>query len=235
MKGVNLNRWVSLTSDRGVRWLKYSFGPGTANSLAVKLQVGSWLVISPPSDAPSSVYDALDQEGGVSALVAPNAYHNRGQQAWRERFSQAISWAPSGSHSRLSKKTPRIAYFSIEEAAQLAPAHVFLPTGMKTPDILVRVNTNDGFLWWMGDQFSNSQAADQIWPLRMIARLAGSGLGYRCNSKPELVYVGDRVAWLESIRRALQESPPAIVVPAHGDPVTEDAAARTQRAIDEVA
>jgi glyoxylase-like metal-dependent hydrolase (beta-lactamase superfamily II) len=86
----------------------------------------------------------------------------------------------------------------------------------------------------MGDQFSNSSVADQIWPLRFLARFVGGGLGYRCNSKPEMVYVRDRAAWIRSIREALEECAPAIVVPAHGDPVTEDAVVRTRRAIDAV-
>jgi hypothetical protein len=235
MKGAHLNIWQPLTADGNVRWLKYSFGPGTANSLAVKPQIGGWLVVSPPAGAPASVFETLEQQGDVSALVAPNAYHNLGQPAWRARFPRAVSFAPSGAHARLSKKTPGVPYRPIEELAhQIRPSSLFLPEGMKTPDILVRIPTNDGFLWWMGDQFSNSSLADQIWPLRLLARFVGSGLGYRCNSKPELVYVRDRAAWIGSIRKALEECPPTIVVPAHGDPVTEEASGRTRRAIDAI-
>jgi hypothetical protein len=235
MKGPHLFKWISLTTNRGVRWLKYSFGPGTANSLAVKLRSGSWLIVSPPSGAPESVYLELEQQGGVSALVAPNAYHNMGQPAWRERFPLAISFAPNGAHLRLRKKTPGVAYRPIEELAhQMQSARVFLPEGMKSPDIMLQIPGDHGFVWWMGDQFSNSGVSDQIWPLRVFARFVGSGLGYRCNSKPELVYVQDRAAWLRSIRAELEERPPTIVVPAHGDALTEDAGGRTGRAIDAI-
>ena len=235
MKGAHLNIWRPLTTDGSVQWLKYSFGPGTANALAVKPGTGGWIVVSPPADPPASVFETLEQQGGVGALIAPNAYHNLGQPSWRARFPQAVSFAPSGAHARLAKRTRGVPYRPLEELAhQLQPSSVFLPEGMKTPDILIRVPISDGFLWWMGDQFSNSSVNDQIWPLRLLARFVGSGLGYRCNSKPELVYVSDRAAWLGSIRQALEESPPTIVVPAHGDPVTEDTAARTRLAIDAV-
>jgi hypothetical protein len=218
-----------------VQWLKYSFGPGTANSLAAKLNDGTWLVVSPSSGASAFVYDALDQRGGVSALVAPNAYHNGGQRAWRERFPRAVSYAPRGANSRLSKKTPGVEYRPIEELAQkLWPARVLVPDGMKSPDVMLQIPTTAGYIWWMGDQFSNSGVSDQIWLLRWLSRFAGSGLGYRCNSKPELVYVRDRAAWLGSIRVALEECAPAVVVPAHGDPVTDDALERTRRAIDAI-
>ncbi len=236
MKGPHLNKWMPLTAeDGGVQWLKYSFGPGTANSLAAELRDETWLVVSPPSGAPAFVYDALDQQGGVSALVAPNAYHNKGQPAWRARFPRAVSYAPTGAHARLSNKTPGVEYRPIEELAQkLWPARVLLPDGMKSPDIMLQIPTEAGLIWWMGDQFSNSGVSDQMWLLRLLAGFAGSGLGYRCNSKPELVYVRDRAAWLGSIRAALEELPPAVVVPAHGDPVSEDAVERTRRAIDAI-
>ena len=215
MKGPHLNKWLPLTAqDGGVQWLKYSFGPGTANSLAAKLRDETWLVVSPPSGAPAFVYDALDQQGGVSALLAPNAYHNKGQRAWRARFPRAVSYAPTGAHSRLSNKTRGVEYHPIEELAQkLWPARVLLPDGMKSPDIMLQIPTQAGFVWWMGDQFSNSDVSDQRWLLRLLAGFAGSGLGYRCNSKPELVYVRDRAAWLGSIRAALEELPPQSLCP----------------------
>jgi hypothetical protein len=236
MKGADLNRWKPLNAEgTDVRWLKYSFGPGTANSLAAKLQDETWLVLSPPNAAPPCVYDALDQQGGVSALVAPNAYHNRGQRAWRERFPLAVSYAPRDAILRLSNKTPGVGYRPIEELAQkLWPARVLLPDGMKSPDIMFQIPTRVGNIWWMGDQFSNSGASDQIWLLRLLSRFLGGGLGYRCNSKPELVYVRDRAAWLGSIRAALAELPPTVVVPAHGDPVTDNVVERTRRAIDAI-
>jgi hypothetical protein len=105
---------------------------------------------------------------------------------------------------------------------------------MKSPDLMFQIPTNVGTIWWMGDQFSNSGVSDQIWLLRLLSRFLGSGLGYRCNSKPELVYVQDRAAWLGSIRAALEELPPTVVVPAHGDPVTDDVVERTRRAIDAI-
>jgi hypothetical protein len=236
VKGAHLNKWMPLTAEgNDVQWLKYSFGPGTANSLAAKLHDGTWLVVSPPSGAPASVYDVLDKQGGVSALVAPNAYHNKGQRAWRERFPRAVSYAPGGANSRLSKKTPGVEYRPIEELAhKLGPARVLVPDGMKSPDAMFQIPTKAGYIWWMGDQFSNSGVSDQVWLLRWLSRFAGSGPGYRCNSKPELVYVRDRAAWLGSIRVALEERAPAVVVPAHGDPVTDDALERTRRAIDAI-
>lgn len=233
MRTPGLHEWKSLTPDNEVFWLKYSFGPGTANSLAAQLGDGSWMVISPPSDAPDEVYEFLRARGGVSALVAPNSFHNMGQTAWRERFPAARSYAATAAQPRLSGKTPGVDYLPVEALArQIEPAQLLLPEGMKTPDLLFRFPTRGGNIWWLGDQFSNNSKEDQILPLRILSGLVGSGMGYRANAKPEVVYVRDRPAWLDSIRDALTRCPPAIVVPAHGDPVTLDAAERTERAMD---
>jgi hypothetical protein len=66
-----------------------------------------------------------------------------------------------------------------------------------------------------------------------LSRLAGSGPGYRRNSRPELVYVRDRAAWLASVRRSVAAHPPTIAVPAHGDAVTRDTVERTAKLLDD--
>ncbi len=225
-------KWNPLIPDGSVQWLTYSFGPGTANALAVKLMDGSFAVVSPPTGAPAEVFDTLERQGGVCVLIAPNKFHNLGQPEWRKRFPQALSCAPRGSHEHLVKRAPDIDYLALEDcAARLLPMHIVLPAGMKSPDVVLRIPSTAGHIWWMGDLFSNSGPSDQAWWLRMLSRLAGSGLGYRANAKPEFVYVKNRANWLKSICSALEEFPPAIVVPAHGAPVREDTAARTRKAI----
>jgi|KBSSwiStaDraftv2_1062776.scaffolds.fasta_scaffold01867_2 hypothetical protein len=226
----DLNRWQHLTHDGSVRWLKYSWGPATANTLAVRLEDGTWLVIAPSVGSASSVLEDLSKDGTVSALIAPNAYHYLGQRAWRLHFPSATSYAPDGALARLARKSPDVLYRPASELIEtIRPRVTFLvPEGMKSPDMLIRVSVAGATVWWMGDLFTNTAVDDQNWLLRMIAPLAGSGMGYRRNSKPGLVYVRNPKAWLHSITNALEAEPPSIVVPAHGNPVTQDAALRTR-------
>lgn len=230
MNSKDLNRWQHLTPGGSVRWLKYSWGPATANTLAVRLEDETWLVIAPSVGPPSSVLADLSKDGTVSALVAPNAYHYLGQRAWRLHFPGATSYAPDGALPRLSKKSPDVPYRSVSGLIEaIRPRVSFLvPEGMKSPDMLVRVSVAGSTVWWMGDLFTNNEVDDQNWLLRMIASLAGSGMGYRRNSKPGLIYVRDPKAWLNSITSALEAESPSIVVPAHGNPVMEDTARRTR-------
>ena len=233
MNRAVLNAWRPLSPDGSVRWLKYSWGPVTANTLAARLEDGTWLVVSPASSPTPAVLDELAKDGDVSVLVAPNAYHHLGQPAWRARFPGALSYAPEGALGRLARKSPGVPYRPIGELVPRLPSYVemFLPDGQKTPDMLVRASPQGNTVWWMGDQFSNLGAGDQIWLLRVLAPLhdfiSGSGLGYRRNGKPEMVYVSDRAAWLRSIREEVEKNPPVAVVPAHGDAVVEETARRT--------
>lgn len=229
MTDPHFMHWKSLSADGRVLWLKYTFGQGTANSLAAKLRDGSWMVVSPPCDAPSDVHDRLERDGPVRALVAPNHFHNMGQAEWRRRHPDARSYAAPPSFARLTSKTPSVDYRPISELEQLlSPDLLLVPDGMKTPDVLFRFSAPSGNIWWLGDQVSNNRPADQKLPLRILSGLLGSGPGYRANPKPELVYVADRAAWLRPLREALAEAPPSIVLPAHGDPVSVDAAHRTR-------
>ena len=235
MTGLDLNAWLPLTQQGDVLWMKYSFGLGTANSLAVKLKDKTWMVISPAPNAPETVYTELEKQGEVSALVAPNPYHNLGQPAWRDRYPQASSFAPQGAYKRLARKTPSVRYRPIDELTpNLASADFLHPEGMKTPDLMLRIASGPDCIWWMGDQLSNSSASDQTWALRLISRLAGGGLGCRCNSKPELVYLSDRAAWIDSVRSYLEDMPPSIVVPAHGNPISANATESVRKALDAV-
>jgi hypothetical protein len=230
MNPKDLNRWQYLTRDGSVRWLKYSWGPATANTLAARLADGTWVVVAPSVGPASSVLEDLSKDGTVSALIAPNAYHYLGQQAWRLHFPGATSYAPAGALPRLFRKSPDVPYHPASDLIEtIHPRVTFLvPEGMKSPDMLIRVSVAGSMVWWMGDLFTNSAADDQNWLLRIIAPFAGSGLGYRRNSRPGLIYVRDPKAWLHSITNALDAEPPSIVVPAHGNPVTEDAARRTR-------
>jgi glyoxylase-like metal-dependent hydrolase (beta-lactamase superfamily II) len=226
--------WQPLTQDGSVRYLKYRFGPGTANTLAVRLEDGTWLVISPATGVSPAVLDDLAKDGAVSALVAPNAFHHLGQAPWRRRFPSALSYAADEAFPRLARKSPDVSYRSTSELKERVRSRVdvFMPLGLKAPDLMFRISVPGATVWWMGDLFSNNTAADQVWWLRLVAPLAGSGLGYRRNAKPGLIYVRDRAAWLRSMADEVGNHPPTIVIPAHGDPVLEDAARRTRQLLD---
>ena len=228
--------WTPLTAADDLLWLKYWWGPGSANALAFRQKDGDWAIISPPSDAPQTVFDQIALRGPVTALIAPNGFHYLGQAAWRRRFPEARSFAPAGTLPRLAAKAPNVDFQPMEDHLdRFAPAQIVIPSGMKTPDAMMSWPIDGGWLWWLGDQYANNDKADQILPLRLLSRLLAGGPGYHCNPRPELVYVEDRRAWAADIAQGFSDRPPKTVLCAHGDPVFGDAEKRTIASLHDVA
>jgi len=229
-------RWQPLTADGRTLWLKYWWGPGSANALAFRQADGAWAIVSPPSEAPASVFDHLAARGRIASLIAPNGFHYLGQAAWRERFPEARSFAPAGALSRLAAKAPDVDFHRLEDHLdRFAPAQIVIPRGMKTPDAMIALPVEEGWLWWLGDQYANVGKGDASLPLRLLSRLLTGGPGYHCNCRPELVYVDDRAAWGRDLADGFSLRPPRLVLCAHGAPVTSDAADRTLASLRKVA
>lgn len=224
-----LYQWQTLDAVGDVQMLEYSFGPATANTLAIRLQDGSFLVVSPASRAPAAALDALASQGPVSALLAPNAFHHMGQRQWRERFPDAISYAPEDAAKRIARQTR----LDIQPVAALRPrlgphVQVIAPDGLRATDLLVCASTPQGAIWFGGDLFSNHLPGEGALIFRMISRLAGGGPGYRFNPVPSILYLKDKKAWKADVRELLGREPLLAVVPAHGHAATGETVARTQ-------
>ncbi len=225
-----LQAWHSLTSDQNVRGLKYSFGPGTANTMAVRLDDGTWMVVSPSSASPADVLDVLANDGGVSALVAPNAFHHMGQVAWRARFPNAVSYAPESGLKRLASKCAAVPFRPIAELVAKLPSAVGIvePAGMKAPDLFVRATTGADTVWFTGDILSNTTDEDLSPIPRFVMGLFGGTGGYRYNKLPAFIYVKDAPAFKASVAAAVEAAPATVVYPAHGDPVTANVMEQTR-------
>ncbi len=224
-----LYQWQALDSTGNVQMLTYSFGPGTANTMAVRLDDGTFLVVSPASRAPEAALDALAKHGAVSALLAPNAFHHLGQAQWRKHFPNAVSYAPEDAIPRVSKKSG-LDYQPISALQPRLGPHVqvIAPHGLKSTDLLVHASTPEGAIWFGGDLISNQAPGEGGLIFRAISRLAGGGPGYRYNPLASLLYLKDKQAWKADVRARMGRERLIAVVPAHGHVATGEVVARTQ-------
>jgi glyoxylase-like metal-dependent hydrolase (beta-lactamase superfamily II) len=227
---MGVQAWHSVTKDGGVQTLKYSFGPGMANTVAMRLRDGGWLVVSPSAKSPPEVLDRLASQGPVRALLAPNGFHHMGHAAWRARFPEARSYAPARALARLRKKAPNVPFESADELGLSLPPSIAIlqPDGMKAPDLLVRWRSDSDTVWFTGDLISNTSAEDMKPFPRFVFGLLGSKGGFCVNRVPSIVYIKDRPAWIASVRKSFDDAPPTVVMPGHGDPVTDDATAKSR-------
>lgn len=223
-----LYQWQALDSTGNVQVLTYSFGPGTANTMAVKLDDGSFLVVSPATNAPESALAELAKLGPVSALLAPNGFHHMGQAAWRKHFPNAASYAPEDAIKRVSGKSG-VDYLPVSALqAKLGPhVQVIAPKGLKSSDLLVHASTPDGAFWFGGDLISNSAPGEGSVIFRAISRLVGGGPGYRFNPLGAMLYIKDKAAWKADVRERMGRERLVAVVPAHGHVAIGETVART--------
>lgn len=211
----------------------YAFAKsGTSNCLAVRTRDGSVVVLSPAVGLSESAYADLTRLGRVTALVATNGHHHLGMSAFREHFPSARGYAPSLAAARIGKKNPT--------AGELLPLSALQP--LLGEDMVIReapqtrsgelwafLKLDAGFLWFASDILVNIEHLPNALIPRLLFRWTGSAPGYRIFNAALALIVKDKRAVLRAMLQDVQTHPPAVVLPAHGAPVTDgDVAGRTQ-------
>jgi hypothetical protein len=212
--------WKKLRTDPLIATFEYSFGPGNATSLAVGIP-GGVLVASPPCRVAQAVISAMDEFGGVRALVATNAFHHLGLQAWKARYPDAAIFAPAQSIARLASKTGLRDIRPLAEAGALLGEHVSL-TDMphyKTGETLVRVRAAEGIAWYVTDVILNLRELPAHPVFRLLFRFSGSAPGLRLNRIAPLFMVKNREALWGWLSTEAERDCPRWLIPAHGDVV----------------
>lgn len=221
--------WNVIDDATCVLWREYSFsGAATATTMVFR-GVDGLVVVSPGRGIEARDYDALREHGEVRALVANNSFHHLGQPAWRERFPEAVSYAPAGALAALRKKAPGIDFRPLAELA--LPAHVRCddPPGFKTGETLISIRTGKGTVWFTGDLLTNMQRVPGP-PLRWLFTWTDSAPGFRLFKPAVWLLVRDRKAVRAWVLERLASDPPNIIVPAHGPAFSDGDVAGLARA-----
>lgn len=215
---TNPQAWKIFDAATPVLIHTYSFGPGTANALAVGVE-GGLIVISPPCGAGDAVFDELARHGTVRGLVAPNAFHHMGMALWRQRFPQATVFAPSQAVERLKRQTGQADFRPLGETASLTGPSVSL-TEMphcKTGEALVRITTPKGRVWYITDVVLNMPTLPAHPIAKWLFKLSGSAPGLKFNNLAGLVMVKDKKALKHWLAGQIGIAAPNWFIPGHGD------------------
>jgi len=214
--------WTQLAAEPLVLMREYSFGPGTANAVAVRLDDGTLLVISPPAGLSTRELDDLARVGEVSALLANNGAHYLGLASFCARFPKAVAYATDAARERIAQKTKQSV--PLQPLSQLLPrlpskVEIIAADGCKVGDVLVRIQSERGPLLYVGDFFANIPKLPWNPLFRLMFKLTKSAPGFRVFGIFFKFFSSDRAALRDFLIRQLQVSSPAIMIPAHGDPV----------------
>lgn len=229
--------WTVLDREAGVLALTYTFTKsGTATAFVARMADGTLLVVSPPTRFTDAAAAELAEFGDVGAIVANNGFHHLGQAEWRARYPKARCFAPELAAKRIAKKNP--ANLPFEPMSALAP---LLGDGLGFRDVpnskcgetWFWARTGDGYAWFLSDVLINMpELPDAFFP-RMLFKLSGSAPGYRVFNLAMKFICGDKKGTLRLLLDDVAAYPPTVIVPSHGDLLTQgDIAAETRRVIE---
>lgn len=209
--------WNVFDAQTPILSYAYSFGPGTANALAVGCE-GGLMVLSPPRKAAGAVED-LEAFGAVRALVATNAFHHMGLAQWKARLPAAGLFAPAQSIARVERQTGLRGIQPVDNARAIAGPRLelFDMPHYKTGEVLLRIDSARGLVWYVTDVIMNMRELPRHPLARLMIKLSGSAPGLRYNNIAPLFMVRDKAALRRWLAEEARKKPPRWLIPAHGD------------------
>ena len=210
--------WKIFDARTPILTYEYSFGPGTANALAVGGKEGL-VVVSPPCRVAAGVLDDLAQFGAVRALVASNAFHYLGLPLWKARFADAAIFAPAQSIARVEKHSKLSGIKPLADAASIAgPQLEFIDMPhYKTGEVLVRITIERGIVWYVTDVILNMPVLPKNPIVKLMFGLSRSGPGLKFNNVAPLFMVADKAALRRWLADEFRKAPPVFLIATHGD------------------
>jgi hypothetical protein len=213
--------WRIIDGDAGVLSFSYSFGgEGQANCFTAKLPGGGLMVISPPSKISDAAIEDLAAYGKVTAIVANNGYHHLGIGPWRERFPEARCFAAPGAIDRIAKKSKNageLEPLSALEGLLGSDIAVIETASSKCGETWARAKIADGHAWYASDLLVNMDRLPANFIVRTLFKLTKSAPGYRVFGLAVKFIIKDKRATFAALILDLRKHPPTVMVPAHGN------------------
>jgi hypothetical protein len=212
------NGWMVFDAEIPILTYEYAFGLGTARALVVGYD-GGLIVISPPCQVPSGVFQDLEHFGIVRALVAPNAFHTMGLAEWSKRHPQAELFAPAQSIARVERRSGLRGVAPIADSRTICGPRVALVEvpHYKTGEMLGRIESARGLVWYVTDIIFNMRVLPSHPLMRLVFRLTRSAPGLRLNNIAPVFLVKDKTALRHWLAAEATTHPPRWIIPAHGD------------------
>ena len=229
--------WTIIDRDAAVLTYDYEFTKGaTSTTLAVRMPNGEMLLVSPPSKPSDEMIAELREFGEVGALLANNGFHHMGQADWRARFPDARSFAPAESLPRLKKKS----------TVEFEPISALLP--LLGPNIGVRqvadtkhgeswlwAQIEGGYVWYLSDVLANMPSLPKPLMFKILFKITGSAPGFRVFNMALKFIVKDKKKTLRTLLEDMAANPPTVIVPSHGDILSQPGLATEARELVEAA
>lgn len=198
-----------------------------ANSVAMKIRDGELLVISPSWRTSDADFADLEKHGRPTAIVAPSPFHHLGIPEWSKRYPDAKLYGASSTNKRMAKKHPGVRPFEpLSKLADVCSSDLVVldPLGMRVPDVMARVSTPSGWLWFFNDTVMNFPELPKGF-FGKIMQWTDSGPGFKVARFFTMFGVKEKKRFKEWWLAELDKAPPSKAVVGHGAPVLDASAA----------
>lgn len=218
-------QWVKLNRFEQVWLADYRFAMGWARSVAVEFEAGRFLVYSPGKTLTESFVTELGAKGSVEFLVAPNAFHNEGLDAWQERFPEARVVCAEGARSRVAKNTKT----SLQPINLLSQAlqdnvqvHLLELPSFRFGELWLVIKSEGHCAWVVCDFFFNlKKPPKQLLP-RLMLTLLGNIPGLKVSRVVRWVLIQSNKTFRQWYLQRLNTDRPDTLVVNHGAVLQEE-------------
>jgi hypothetical protein len=178
---------------------------------------------------PQGVRD-LEALGRPSVLVVPNGWHRLDAQAFKVRWPKLQVIAPGGSRKKVEEVVPVDQTFE-EVGDALGPTVRFHPlASTRGVEGALVVHGSDGATLIVNDLLFNIVKLPGVTGF-IFGRLMGSAGGFKVTPMTRLTLARDRRRLAEELERFATIPDLRRIVMAHGEPITDDAAARLRQVV----
>jgi hypothetical protein len=216
--------WTTLADDPPVLIREYAFGPGRANAVAFGLPDRKWMLLSPPPTLEAAEVEGFAKLGSVVALLENNGTHHMGLGPCRAQFREAVTYAMPRAAARIRKRGKDFGELEpIEKLKPLLGSKITLipVDGDKVGDVCVRVQTEKGTLFYSSDLIANINTLPSNLLFKLFFKLTDSGPGLKVFNIFFKFFVANAKAARACLIQEIEQNPPSILVPAHGDVVSK--------------
>lgn len=182
---------------------------GKLSCVALRLLDGSLCLYSPVAGLEKTLKHQTSELGTMSALLAPNHYHNKGLAAHVATFPDAALYCSCAARPRLSKITG-LKFDLLDRLKEALPdGQIFHePHGLKTGEIWVQINSVSECALVVTDAYSSAIQP----PGTFGGNVTMLGTFPRYGVKDARTYK----TWVAEL---LSNAAPTMLIPCHGSPV----------------
>lgn len=223
------NTWHPVEGHPEIFYGHYIVPNFMSNSIAIQVQAGEWVLVSPGEPMLQDWQERLAKPGDKISIIFPNHYHHLGVNAWLEQYPDAALYASQQAVDALiGKGFPHVTDLEHEQPRLPEGYSVLIPPGHRGGDVwLAKQGAEQGAVWVTCDSFMNYARLSNQPVARAMQKLMKTAPGLKVSHFVKYLLITDKSAFKHWALKQVAHDQPMTMIPSHG--VVEQDVALPQR------